>query len=470
MLEPNRYPSFDPVRVSTAFLGSSYSALKAGEATLFALAPLPLQHIKTGIQQVAVPLLVTAGASRIPGVDHLIGSAIHHGGHFIAAGGKAIAANGLSSFGNAVSHHLPSGMGIRYAANGIGQAVTPVLLNGVDRGGRVLGELSTGILTGRTLLNAAQQVSSQIGSKGIKVYIGDTVANLQAAITKTKAVLAQAKSKVSQLLKGESRMAKKDSSESGAQSAVTEQKGLEAVGPQGNGKQPEPQYIAPIHQSKPGLEPEMVPAPKSSREAEDYALGIVQSLDQRRLNVERLQIDVNGKTVFKMKDGDIDQSKTSITNEQTELIKKALSDPASLKGSLKISQGNQVLLHVKDGRVLIDGVGLSKQSAKVEVKTPESPSQGLYERFSQGVKPNGLQATKEIATNALKGGVKREQVMDMLKVHDPSYQNLTQAQGAKVAGQTLEKMVDAAEVKLMQEQMPQEQQSQQVKSSKSLKV
>ncbi|CAA9569994.1 hypothetical protein AVDCRST_MAG81-1477 [uncultured Synechococcales cyanobacterium] len=186
--------------------------------------------------------------------------------------------------------------------------------------------------------------------------------------------------------------------------------------------------------------------------------------------MDRLQIDVNGKTVFKMKDGDIDPRNTSITNEQTELIKKALSDPASLKGSVKISQGNQVLLHVRDGRVLIDGVGLSKQSAKVEVKTPESPSQGLYERFSEGVKPNGLQATKDIAANALEAGVKREQVLDMLKSHDPSYQKLTQAQGAKVAGQTLEKMVDAAGVKLMQEQMPQQQQSQQVKSSKPLKV
>jgi len=381
------------------------------------------------------------------------------------------AAQGMSTFDNAVSHHLPSSVGIRYAAHGIGQAVTPVVLGGVERGGRILGELSTGILSGRAILNATQQVSSQLGEKGAKVYIGDTVANVQAAIAKTQAVLAQAKSKVSKLLKGEFTMARKTTqNENGVQFVVNEQKGLEAVGPQENGKQPEPQYIAPSQQPKPGLEPERAPAPKSSREAEDYALGLVQNLDQRRLNVDRLQIDVNGKTIFKMKDGDIDPRNTSITNEQTELIKKALSDPTSLKGSVKISQGNQVLLHVKDGRVLIDGVGLSKQSAKVEVKAPESPSQGLYERFSEGVKPNGLQATKEIAANALQGGIRHEQVIDMLKAHDPSYQKLTQAQGAKVAGQTLEKMVDAAEVKLMQEQIPQQQQAQQVKASKSMKV
>ncbi|CAA9564634.1 hypothetical protein AVDCRST_MAG81-943 [uncultured Synechococcales cyanobacterium] len=362
-------------------------------------------------------------------------------------------------------------MGIRYAANGIDQVVTPVVLGSVERGGQILGELSTGIFSGRAIINAAQQVSSQVGEKGIKIYIGDTVAKIQAAIAKTQAVLAQAKSKVSKLVKGEFTMARKTTqNENGDQSEINEPEGLEAVGPQENGKQSEPQYIAPSQQSQPGLEPETVPTPKSSREAEDYALGIVQNLDQRRLNVDRLQIDVNGKTVFKMKDGDIDPRNTSITNEQTELIKKALSDPAALKGPVKISQGNQVLLHFKDGRVLIDGVGLSKQSAKVEVKTPESPSQGLYERFLEGVKPNGLQATKDIAANALKAGVKREQVLDMLKSHDPSYQKLTQAQGAKVAGQTFEKMVDAAEVKLMQEQMPQQQQSQQVKSSKSLKV
>lgn len=237
-----------------------------------------------------------------------------------------------------------------------------------------------------------------------------------------------------------------------------------------NASQQQQQQPITIPDAKPGVAPEMVFTQKNSREAEDYALGIVQMLDQRRINVDRLQIDVNGQTIFKMRDGDIDQSKTSISDKHTELIKKALSDPASLNGSVKITQGNQVLLHVKDGRVLIDSAGLSKQSAKVEVQTPDSPSEGLYERFSKEVNSTGLQATKDIAANALKAGVKREQVIDMLKTHDPSYRKFASAQGENVATRTLSKMVDAAQAKLMQEQMPQQQQSQEVKTTKSLKV
>lgn len=206
---------------------------------------------------------------------------------------------------------------------------------------------------------------------------------------------------------------------------------------------------------------------KSNREAEDYALGLVQSLDQRRLNVERLQIDVNGKTVFKMRDGDIDPRNTSISNEHTELIKKALNDPASLKGSVKITQGNQVLLHVKDGRVLIDSAGLSKQSAKVDVKTPDSPSLSSYEKHSKEVKSNGLQATSAIANSALKEGASETQVTEMLKAHDPGYQRLASTQGEAIANRTLQKIVTAAGAKLKNEKKPPHQ-SEEINKAKSL--
>lgn len=237
-----------------------------------------------------------------------------------------------------------------------------------------------------------------------------------------------------------------------------------------NGKQPEQQQTTTIPDAKLGAGFEMTTAQKSSREAQDYALGIVQMLDQRRINVDRLQIDVNGQTIFKMRDGDIDARKTSINSEHTELIKKALNDPASLEGTVKITQGNQILLHIRDGRVLIDSAGLTKQSAKVEVNTPDFASKGLYESFSKDVNSNGLQATKDIAANALKAGVKHEQVLDLLKAYDHSYQKLANSQGEKVAQRTLEKMVDSVQASQMQQKMPQQQESQQVKATRSVKV
>ncbi|OWY65342.1 hypothetical protein B7486_42415 [cyanobacterium TDX16] len=211
-----------------------------------------------------------------------------------------------------------------------------------------------------------------------------------------------------------------------------------------------------------------IAAPTSSREAEDYALSLVQMLDQRRINTDRLSINVNGKTVFKMRDGDIDPAKTAINSEHTELIKKALNDPASFNGSVKITQGNQVLLHVSDGRVLVDAVGLSKQSAKVEVKVPDSPTHALYERFSQGVNGNGWQATKSIASNALKAGIERQQILQMLRERDPNYRKLATSQGEKASDRILEKIVNLNQVELARQNDRQE--LKQEKIARSVKV
>jgi hypothetical protein len=235
------------------------------------------------------------------------------------------------------------------------------------------------------------------------------------------------------------------------------------------------------------VKPEAIPTEKKSSEAEEYALSLVQLLDQRRLNVDRLRIDINGETVFKMFDGEVDQRQTNFTSEHAELLKKALNDPASFDGTLKITQGSQVLLHVKDGRVLIDSVGLTKQSVKAEIKTPSAqdktelgitpdspssvsapPSRELYNQYWLKVKSHGLQATQDIATGAFKDGVEKDRVLDLLKKHDWGYKKLASSKGSEEAETTLERIVDRAKVKLEQEKMTQQQQSKEVEKSKSL--
>ena len=121
-----------------------------------------------------------------------------------------------------------------------------------------------------------------------------------------------------------------------------------------------------------------------------------------------------------------------------------------------MTQGNQVLLHVRDGRVLVDAVGLSKQSAKIEVKVPDSPIHALYERFSQGANGNGWQATKSIASNALKAGIERQQILNMLRERDPNYRKLATSQGEKAADRILEKIVDLNQVELARQNNQQE--------------
>ena len=197
-----------------------------------------------------------------------------------------------------------------------------------------------------------------------------------------------------------------------------------------------------------------------SREASDYALGLAGQLSQRNLNIDRLDIKVNGQSVFKMNDGDLEKS--TINNEQAELIKKALKDPAALKGTVKITQGSQVLLHVKNGRVLVDKARLTEQSAQVEVTSQK----GLYDKYSQNVNSQGLQKTKGVAHNALKDGMDTKDVVALLKNHDAASQDLLKQSGEEKGTQALNKIVDLEVTKLQSNQQQSSQPEPELATSK----
>lgn len=180
--------------------------------------------------------------------------------------------------------------------------------------------------------------------------------------------------------------------------------------------------------------------PKGSEEAENYILeNIVTALDQRRIDVNQLQINFDGQNIFKMNKGDIANS--TVTNQQKELIEQALNDPASFKGSIKITNGSQVLLHVKDGQVLRDGLNLTKSSTKVEIN---SAPENLYDKYAAHVNSKGLKATKEVAVNALSDGVKSEQVKEIIKSKDSGYSSLLASAGKNSADDSLNKIVASA--------------------------
>ena len=140
-----------------------------------------------------------------------------------------------------------------------------------------------------------------------------------------------------------------------------------------------------------------------------------------------------------MRDGNV--AKSTINDEQAELIKQALNDPASFKGSIKITNGNQVLLHVKNGQVLRDSLNLTKSSTKVEINSAPAD---LYDKYSQNVDSKGLKATKEIAVKALADGVGFDEVKKMIQSEDSAYQNLSASAGRDAASSTLDKIVTSA--------------------------
>lgn len=139
--------------------------------------------------------------------------------------------------------------------------------------------------------------------------------------------------------------------------------------------------------------------------------------------------------------------------KSVEAIKTALNDPANLKGEVRITQGSKVLLHVKDGQVINDPLGITKPSAKVEVN---SPSQNLYTEASKEVPGSGLQRTQAIAANAFETGASREQVMDMIKAHDPEFGNQVRECGSeKMATMAISAAVRAAEAQQSQPEQTQ---------------
>ncbi len=88
----------------------------------------------------------------------------------------------------------------------------------------------------------------------------------------------------------------------------------------------------------------------------------------------------------------------------------------------------------------------------------------LYEIYSEGVQQFGLAGSQEIAINALKDGVERHQVIEMMQNNNPAYQRLVSRSGAEIAERTV---VSQAEVKIMESQMSEsEEQSQEQKEWK----
>ncbi|MGB8699838.1 MAG: hypothetical protein WCD18_10515, partial [Thermosynechococcaceae cyanobacterium] len=389
---------------------AGYRALASTEGVFFAVTPLPLKSLKSGVQQVAFPLLVTAIASKLPGAQQAISTAIDLGGNLFSTASVAIAGNALAHFGQSVMANLPSGMGLQTIANGLGSAIAPLVMGAADRGGQLLGEGSVGVLTGNAILKGGSALAQQMAEKGPKVLLAETVRMSQQAIGRARALTEQVKATVS-------RLKSQNSATSMEELGMNDNNGF-SPDPQGSPEQagfesperipsqrsepilepvvrPEPEMavISQDGESEPSLEPvapqeepkvsttfEDLKKAELSKENMDYALSIEQQLSQRNIDTQRLEIFYDGQSQFKINDYGVKQNR--LNNEAVEMLKQALNDPTALKGEVMIKQGSKVLLHVKDGQVIRDPLRLVNEAAKVEINTP---TQALYEKASNNV-------------------------------------------------------------------------------------
>jgi hypothetical protein len=138
--------------------------------------------------------------------------------------------------------------------------------------------------------------------------------------------------------------------------------------------------------------------------------------------LKNAEIKIDGQTAFKLRNNSIETSK--IDAKTHDMLQKAMSDPANLKGEVKISVGGQLLVHVKDGEVLA-GHRLVQESVKVEVSTP---SNDKYKFLSQDIRASGYEKTKQVATAAFASStpenpVTKQDVAEVLS-HDRFYNEM----------------------------------------------
>lgn len=158
---------------------------------------------------------------------------------------------------------------------------------------------------------------------------------------------------------------------------------------------------------------------EAEKQYESAALSMLNmQFGSRGIDIKNAQIDLDGQTVFKLKNNTLETSK--LDQQAHEMLQKAMSDPANLKGEVKISVGGQLLLHVKDGQVLA-GHAFVKESVKAEVSTP---SQVKYNELSQNVRATGYEKTKQVAQAAFASGMEAKAVTEMLSQHDSGYKEL----------------------------------------------
>ncbi|MGB8702955.1 MAG: hypothetical protein WCD18_26365, partial [Thermosynechococcaceae cyanobacterium] len=189
---------------------AGYQALASTEKVFFALTPLPLNALKSGFQQVAFPLVVTAIAAKVPGVQQAIATAVDLGGSFVSTASVAIAGNALAHFGQSVMSNLPTGLGVQTVAQGLGNAIAPLVMGAADRGGQWLGEGGVAVLTGNAILKGGSALVQQMATKGPGVLLSETVRISEQAISRAKTLTDRIQAMVSHLRSQNSAISQED--------------------------------------------------------------------------------------------------------------------------------------------------------------------------------------------------------------------------------------------------------------------
>lgn len=172
-----------------------YNTAKEAEDIAFAVSPVPLGFIKSGIQNVGVPLAVAAVATHTPFVAPLAGTAIKWGSDAFQSGTHSLAQQAMSNFGESVMSGLPAFGGIQTSFNWISSESAQVILAGQDMVTHAVGAVGTAIMLGRTATNSAVLTFQKIRP----MTINEILANSQRALDRYQEFLTSAASHIRQI-------------------------------------------------------------------------------------------------------------------------------------------------------------------------------------------------------------------------------------------------------------------------------
>lgn len=442
-----------------------YDSAKQAEDTFFQVSPVPLGFIKTGIQNVGVPLAVATVATHTPFIAPVAGAAIHLGANAFQSATHHLAAQGMTTFGNSVMQSLPHALGMQSAYGAMSNAVGDVVLAGQDIATQAIGTVGATVMLGRTVANSAVVAFQKIRP----MTINEILARGQQALQRSQEFLTNAASFVRQQgLKAENfvqtEVNKLNNNPEQSHNERVPETILETNETQVETPIPTPQ---PEPKTEPVLQPPVsrveskqenelaTPKREPDKVAQDYFQGLASELGGRNLNTEKMKIFFNNQEIFRLSDGQPDLNHTDVKLEHMAAFKEALADPQNFKGSLEIRQGSKLLLSIKDGQVY-DPMNKVQELLSVKMEAPaesipQTTTQGFYQKYSEGVNSYGFKGGVEIAKNAINGGLSQGEIVSMLLENNPDLKDTVARDGLEKAQTQAQNMIQKASDSLMME-------------------
>lgn len=485
-----------------ATLNEQIQQMQAAEKQLFSVYPL-LGVGKTVIQVAGLPLVTTGAMAHAPLVGPAVGSAVAQGSHFLHSHIHNLAAARISNNFTQIASNMDPGLWnlkqtafetwakVRTAdmlaktdmwARPLSGLASPALIGKgmLDAGGLVINQarqitisnpIANSIKVGNYLVNRAQQWFEQTLSN-LPEHIQQ---NIKQGLAKVKETIGVDRNNQPQqvpetITSDQSTQVEPPSTVTNTQSTQVElnpsQTEDPAVQPWLNVEPSPPLELDPLPQQQ--AAPDLTDPNESrssdgesegespyDRVAANYFQSLGAELQGRGIGeAQNMQVIFNGQDIFQLDNGQPDPSNTIAQLEHMKLFQQALANPADFQGDLEITVGGRVLLSIVDGQVF-DPMNKIQDLVNVKLNapsqsTPETTTQGFYEKYSEGVNTNNLNGLSQVAERAIDAGHSQGEIKSMLLENSDYLKDVSSRQTPEVAQQSADDIIQTASDRIIE--------------------